>query len=680
MADGEILQRFTPPAIRVVQHAKEEARRGRRNEVGTEHILLGLIRESEGVAARVLERVGVSPGRVQDEIKRQMEKGAKPARKQPSRTWSAEARRVLEVAVDEARELNPKLGLPNFVDTGHLLLALLREPETMGVRILVALGVDVEQVRRETMDMLGESAESAEVPPAQVRKNEGEVLQRFAPAAIRVVQYAKEEARRFRGNTVGTEHILLGLIRESEGVAARVLDRLGVSLGRTQNEIRRQMDVRKERGAGAASRTWSAGARRVLELALEEAREVNPKLGLPNYVDTEHLLLGLIRESDSGAARVLTALGVDPAQVRQEVVKRLGGAPSAAEAPRARRAHVETPVLDAFGRDLTRLAAEDKLDPVVGRAEETQRLIRVLRRRARNRPLLVGERGVGKTAIVEGLAQRAVRGEAPEFLQERRLLALDATRLVIGIRREVAAEIKAAGHELVLFLDRMEAMGAAGAEEDVIGLSALLSVIADQSGMYCLGATTPAHYREGVERNPALAGFFQPVAVNEPSADETVAMLKGLRPRYESHHRVQIDDDALLAAVQLSARLLRDRFLPEKAIDIIDEAASRIRPDLSDVPEEVVRLRQELDRVQRELRQIVSTSPLERDEADYRRGVELRERRHHLREELDARETAWREDLAGRRTQVTAEDVARVVSSWTGKPVSEAKPGEEEGA
>jgi ATP-dependent Clp protease ATP-binding subunit ClpC len=685
MADGEILQRFTPPAIRVVQYAKEEARRSRRNEVGTEQILLGLIREQEGVAARVLERVGVSPGRVQDEIKRQMGKGEKPARKQPSRAWSAEARRVLEIAVDEARELNPKLGLPNFVDTEHLLLGLLREPETMGVRILVALGVDVAQVRQETMEMLGASAESADVPPEQVRAQahpaDGEILQRFTPPAIRVVQYAKEEARRFRGNTVGSEHVLLGLIREQEGVAARVLERLGVSLGRAQNEIRRQMDMAENRAAGMpVSRTWSQGARRALEHALDEARELNPKLGLPNFVDTEHLLLGLVRDTDSRAVRVLVTLGVDIEQVRREIVKLLGGAPSAAAAPPAARAYVQTPVLDAFGRDLTRLAREEKLDPVVGRVREMQHVIRLLGRRARNRPLLIGERGVGKTAIVEGLAQRAVRGEAPEFLQERRLLALDTTRLVIGIRREIVAEIRKAGHELVLFLDRMEALGAAGAEEDVIGLSALLSVIADQSGMYCLGATTPAHYREGVERNPALAGFFQPVVVNEPSADETVAMLKGLRPRYESHHRVKIDDDALLAAVQLSARLLRDRFLPEKAIDIIDEAASRIRPDLSDVPEEVVRLRQELDRVQRELRQVVSVSPLERDEADYHRGVELRERRHHLREELDARETAWREDLASRRTQVTAEDVAQVVSSWTGKPVSEAKPGEEEGA
>jgi ATP-dependent Clp protease ATP-binding subunit ClpC len=679
MADGEILQRFAPPAIRVVQYAKEEARRGRRNEVGTEHILLGLIREQEGVAARVLERVGVSPGRVQDEVKRQMEKAEKPARGRARRTWSEKARRVLELAVDEARELNPRLGLPNVVDTGHLLLGLLREPDSMAVRVLAALDIDVDQVRQETIEMLGASAESAEVPPEQVRRNDGEVLQRFTPPAIRVVQYAKEEARRFRGSTVGTEHVLLGLIREQEGVAARVLERLGVSLGRAQNEIRRQMDMAEGRNAGAVSRTWSQGARRVLELALEEARELNPKLGLPNFVDTEHLLLGLIRDTDSRAVRVLVALGVDPQQIRQEVLKLLSSATSAA-GRQAPRAHVETPVLDAFGRDLTRLAAANKLDPVVGRAEEIQQLIRIFARRARNCPLLIGERGVGKTAIAEALAHHIVQQEVTQLLRGRRLLALDATRLVMGIRQEIVAEIRKAGHGLVLFFDRMEALGAAGAEEDVIGLSALLSVIADQRGTYCLGATTPAHYRESVERNSALAGFFQPVVVHEPSADETIAILKGLRPRYEFHHGVQIGDDALVAAVQLSARYLTDRFLPEKAIDVIDEAASRVRPDLTEWPAEVVRLRQELARVERELREVASVSPLERDEASYQRAVELRDRRREMQEEVTAREEAWRKVLAERRTQVTAKEVAQVVSSWVGKPVSEAGPGEEGGA
>jgi len=361
-AGGEVFQRFTPAAMRVVQYAKEEARGHRVKVVGTEHILLGLLREEGGGAARVLQRSGVELGRAREEADlARLEAGLKD---RPSRGWSADARRALELTVGEARELNPKLGLPNFVDTEHLLLGLLDLPDATAVRVLRALGVNPEQLRREAVELLGArpapaSAEATDAPAREreVPRHSGGVLQRFTPPAIRVVQYAKEEARRFRGNTVGTEHVLLGLIREQEGVAARVLERLGVSLGRAQNEIRRQMDLTENRSPGQTQRSWSAGARRVLELALGEARELNPKLGLPNFVDTEHLLLGLIRESDSTAARVLRALGVDLKQVRREVITLLGGglprsaARPSVEAPEANRAEGLTDINTRFGYD-----------------------------------------------------------------------------------------------------------------------------------------------------------------------------------------------------------------------------------------------------------------------------------------------------------------------------------------
>ncbi len=506
---------------------------------------------------------------------------------------------------------------------------------------------------------------------------DGEILQRFTPPAIRVVQYAKEEARRFRGNTVGTEHVLLGLIREQEGVAARVLERLGVSLGRAQNEIRRQMDLMENRSPGQTSRSWSAGARRVLELALDEARELNPKLGLPNFVDTEHLLLGLIRESDSTAARVLRALGVDLEQVRREVVKLLGGATSTPPA-QAARSRSSTPVLDAFGRDLTKYATEDKLDPVIGRFKEIQRVIQILSRRTKNNPVLVGEPGVGKTAIVEGLAQRIMRKDVPEALHGKRVVALDLAGLVAGTKyrgefeermKRVTDEIRKASGEIILFVDELHTLIGAGAAEGAIDASNILKPALARGELQCIGATTLNEYRKYIEKDPALERRFQPVNVDEPSVDETVEILKGLRPRYEAHHSVQIQDAALLAAARLSSRYIPDRFLPDKAIDVMDEAASRVRLQISEPPEEVKRLRQELETVQRELQKVVSVSPLERVEADYQRGVQLRDQRHRLREELNTLEEEWRQERCAGCNAVTEEDIAQVVSLWTGVPV-----------
>ena len=513
---------------------------------------------------------------------------------------------------------------------------------------------------------------------------DGEILQRFTPPAIRVVQYAKEEARRFRGNTVGSEHVLLGLIREQDGVAARVLERLGVSLGRAQNEIRRQMEFMDTRTPAQGSRSWSAGARRVLEVALDEARELNPKLGLPNFVDTEHLLLGLVRETDSMAVRVLRALGVDLDQVRREVVKLLGG--SAAVAPTG-RSRSNTPVLDAFGRDLTKLASEDKLDPVIGRHREIERVVQILSRRTKNNPCLIGEPGVGKTAIVEGLAQRILKKDVPEALHDKRVVALDLAGLVAGTKyrgefeermKRVTDEIRKASGEIILFIDELHTLIGAGAAEGAIDASNILKPALARGELQCIGATTLTEFRKHVEKDPALERRFQPVRVEPPSLEETVEILKGLRPRYEAHHRVRIEDAAIISASRLAARYISDRFMPDKAIDVLDEAASRVRLRLSEPPVEIKQLRQELEGVSRELQKVVSVSPLERDEADYQRGVQLRDRRHRLREELGALEEEWRRQRAERSSIVHEEDIAHVVSIWTGVPVSSLAEGETE--
>jgi ATP-dependent Clp protease ATP-binding subunit ClpC len=513
---------------------------------------------------------------------------------------------------------------------------------------------------------------------------DGELLQRFTPPAIRVVQYAKEEARRFRGNTVGTEHVLLGLIREQDGVAARVLERLGVSLGRAQNEIRRQMEMTDTRAPGQGSRSWSPGARRVLELALDEARELNPKLGLPNFVDTEHLLLGLVREADSTAVRVLRALGVELETVRREVIKLLGGGATVAPAARSRSS---TPVLDAFGRDLTKYATEDKLDPVIGRHKEIQRVVQILSRRTKNNPCLIGEPGVGKTAIAEGLAQRIIRKDVPEALHGKRVISLDLPGLVAGTKyrgefeermKRVTDEIRKAGGEIILFVDELHTLIGAGAAEGAIDASNILKPALARGELQCIGATTLTEFRKHVEKDPALERRFQPVMVGEPTVDETIEILKGLRPRYESHHHVHISDEALLSSARLAARYIADRFLPDKAIDVMDEAASRVRLRISEPPEDIKRARQSLDEVSRELQKVVSTSPLERDEADYQRGVQLRDERHRLREELTSLEERWRKERAELHDVVGEEDIAHVVSVWTGVPVSRLAEGETE--
>jgi ATP-dependent Clp protease ATP-binding subunit ClpC len=501
-----------------------------------------------------------------------------------------------------------------------------------------------------------------------------ELWQRFTGPATRVVQYAQEEARKLGGNTVSTEHVLLGLLRESDGIAARVLERLGVSLGRVRNEIHRQLGFIDNRISTEAPTNWSPKAKRVLELALEEAGELNPRLGLPNYIDTEHILLGLIREGEGQAARVLRALDVDLDRVRREIVSQLGGTPALGQPQQ--RGRSSTPVLDAFGRDLTKQAVEDKLDPCVGRHREIQRVIQILSRRTKNNPCLIGEPGVGKTAIAEGLAQRIVQRDVPEILYDKRVVALDLAGLVAGTKyrgefeermKRVTDEIRKSAGDIILFVDELHTLIGAGAAEGAIDASNILKPALARGELQCIGATTSNDYKKYIERDPALERRFQPINVAEPTLDETIDILKGLRERYEAHHKVRISDEALLMAARLSHRYITDRFLPDKAIDLIDEASSRVRLQSSLVPPELKQLRQELDAVDRELQRVVSASPFERD---YELGFQLRDRQRKLKEKIRLMEEEWQETRSAAPRIVDAEEIAQVVSSWTGVPVT----------
>ena len=504
---------------------------------------------------------------------------------------------------------------------------------------------------------------------------------RFTNPATRVLELAQEEARRFGGgNTVGTEHLLLALVKEGEGNAARVLDRLGVSLGRVRVEIQGQLGVPEGRISPQRPMSLSAKAKRVLELALEEARELNPKLGLPYYVDTEHLLLGLIREGSGLGARALQSLGVDLDQVRKEVISQLGGTP--AQVPT--RSRSATPVLDAFGRDLSKLAAEDKLDPVVGRNTEIQRVIQILSRRTKSNPCLIGEPGVGKTAIAEGLAQRIIRKEVPEVLFDKRVVALDLAGVVAGTKyrgefeermKRLTDEIRKSAGEIILFLDELHTVIGAGAAEGAIDASNILKPALSRGELQCIGATTLDEFKKHVERDAALERRFQPVMIEEPTVEESIAILKGLRERYESHHQVTITDEALTAAAHLSHRYITDRFLPDKAIDLMDEAASRVRLASAVAPDEIKRLRRELEAVSGELESVMSVSMVERN---YALAEELRQRQRELQGQLQTVEGKWRQEQRSFECVVEADEIAQVLADWTGIPV--ARLGEEETA
>jgi len=486
---------------------------------------------------------------------------------------------------------------------------------------------------------------------------------KFTERARRVLTLAQEEAHRFNHNYIGTEHILLGLVREGDGVAAKVLGNLGVELNKVRSAV--------EFIIGRGDRTvlgeigLTPRAKKVIELAVDEARRLTH-----SYIGTEHLLLGLVREGEGIAAGVLESLGVNLERVRAETTRILSQSSPQAATAGARQA-TRTPTVDQLGIDLTQAARNAQLDPVIGRSNELERVVQILSRRTKNNPVLIGEPGVGKTAIAELLAQRIVGGDVPETLQGKRLLTLDIGSLVAGTKyrgefeerlKKVIEEIKGAGN-CILFIDELHMLVGAGAAEGAVDAANILKPSLARGELQCIGATTLDEYRKHIERDAALERRFQPIIVEEPSVEETVEILKGIRPRYEEHHKLKISDAALQAAAELSARYVIDRFLPDKAIDLIDEASSRVRIRRAATPPSLKEAMKGLESLRREKDQAISAQQFEY-------AAELRDRELKLQEKINEMGD-WEEGEEGIATPVVSdEDISEVVSMWTGIPVA----------
>lgn len=494
--------------------------------------------------------------------------------------------------------------------------------------------------------------------------------QRFTERARKVVFYAQEEAQKFGEGYVSTEHLLLGLVRESDSVAARVLEKLGVSLNRIRAEVEKQLP----RGDARPSQdmTLTPRAKRVIDLAYDEARNLNN-----NYIGTEHLLLGLIREGDGLAGRVLAKLGVELEKARREVMALQDNETQTKSGGRATAATggttaAKTQTLDEFGRDYTELAREGKLDPVVGRQPEIERVMQILCRRTKNNPCLIGEPGVGKTAIAEGLALRIVSGDIPDLLRNKRIVALDLAGLVAGTKyrgefeermKKVMEEVRKSEGQVILFIDELHTLVGAGAAEGAIDASNIMKPALARGELQCIGATTQDEFRKYIERDAALERRFQAVKVKEPSEEEAVEILKGLRERYEAHHQVEITDDAIQAAVTLSQRYISDRSLPDKAIDLVDEAASRVRLQMSLPPADVRTDRTRLGKMATEIEHLKKRAGNEDAVA------KLETERSELEVSVNEREEEWR-SLEKPEPVVGESEIASIVQSWTGIPVT----------
>ena len=490
----------------------------------------------------------------------------------------------------------------------------------------------------------------------------GSRFEKFSERARRVLSLAQEEAQRFNHNYIGTEHILLGLVRETEGVAARVLSGLSVDLTKVRSAVEFIIGRGERPAQGEIGLT--PRAKKVVELAVDEARRMNH-----TYIGTEHLLIGLLREGEGVAAGVLESLGVNLEKVRAETHRILSNSTTGSST--SSRSSTRTPTLDQLGVDLTSAALGGKLDPVIGRDTEIERVTQILSRRTKNNPVLVGEPGVGKTAIVEAMAQQISSGDVPETLQGKRLVTLDMGALVAGTKyrgefeerlKKVIEEIKTSGN-CVLFIDEIHTIVGAGAAEGAVDASNILKPSLARGEIQCIGATTLDDYRKYVERDPALERRLQPVRVEEPDADMTVDILRGVKVQYEDHHNVEITDEAVQAAATLSTRYIPDRFLPDKAIDLLDEAGSRVRLRGSHAPQEVRDAMEVLERVRKEKDEAIASQ-------QYEVAAELRDRELHLTENVGDLERDWKEDRSKERTQVTEEDIAEVVSMWTGIPVT----------
>ncbi len=493
------------------------------------------------------------------------------------------------------------------------------------------------------------------------------MFERFTDRARRVVVLAQEEARMLNHNYIGTEHILLGLIHEGEGVAAKALESLNISLEAVRQQVEEII------GQGQAAPTghipFTPRAKKVLELSLREALQLGH-----NYIGTEHILLGLIREGEGVAAQVLQKLGADLNRVRQTVIQLLSGYTGGKEQVSAgggtESAGQGSAVLDQFGRNLTQLAGENKLDPVIGREKEIERVMQVLSRRTKNNPVLIGEPGVGKTAVVEGLSQSIVKGEVPETLKGKQIYTLDLGALVAGSRyrgdfeerlKKVLKEIKTRG-DIILFIDELHTLVGAGAAEGAIDAASILKPMLARGELQTIGATTRDEYRKYLEKDAALERRFQPIEVSEPTVIHTIEILKGLRDRYEAHHRVTYTDEAIVAAANLADRYISDRFLPDKAIDLIDEAGSRMRirrmtapPDVREIDEKIAEVR------------LKKESAI--DGQDFELAARLRDEERQFQEERVRREQSWRSTEMDILSEIDEEEIAEVLSIWTGIPV-----------
>lgn len=509
------------------------------------------------------------------------------------------------------------------------------------------------------------------------------MFERFTEKAIKVIMLAQEEARRLGHNFVGTEQILLGLVGEGTGIAAKTLKGMGINLKEARAEVEKIIG----RGSGfvAVEIPFTPRAKRVLELSWDEARQLGH-----NYIGTEHLLLGLIREGEGVAAKVLESLGVDLSKLRSSLIRMLGetrgssassgsGSGSSSSSSSSSGGKSKTPTLDEFSQNLTLAAEELRLDPVIGRETEVERMVQILGRRTKNNPVLIGEPGVGKTALAEGLAQRIVNGDVPEMLRDKKIIQLDMGLLVAGTKyrgefeerlKKVMDEIRQANN-IILVIDEMHTLIGAGAAEGAIDAANILKPSLSRGELQVIGATTISEYRKHIEKDAALERRFQPVFVDQPSLSEAVEIIRGLREKYEEHHKLTISDEAIEAAVILSDRYISDRFLPDKAIDLIDEASSRVRLNNSALPENGKALEREIKALVRQKEEAIRGQ-------DFDKATELRDKESEMREALREIADAHKQTLDPKNITVTIEDIASVVSQWTGIPVSKLTESESE--
>src|SRR5499433_3043623 len=486
------------------------------------------------------------------------------------------------------------------------------------------------------------------------------MFKRFTERARRVIILAREEAERHHHEYLGTEHILLGMLKDGGGIAITVLQKAGLSIDQIRMEIERHLP-RNTNALIVGEIPFTLKAKKVLEYGVEEARLMGH-----NYIGTEHLLLGLLKEKDGVAFKVLNTFGVRLVETREKILSLLQ------EPVQQGKEKSKTPALDEFGRDLTELAAQAKLDPVIGRENEIERVVQILSRRTKNNPALIGEPGVGKTAIVEGLAQKIVAGDAPETLMGKRLLTLDVGALVAGTKyrgefeerlKKIVEEIKTAGN-CVLFIDELHTLVGAGAAEGAVDAANILKPSLARGELQTIGATTLDEYRKYIERDAALERRFQPVLVEEPSIEDTIEILRGIKERYEQHHRLEISDEALKAAAELGSRYVPDRFMPDKAIDLVDEAASRVRMQRASAPPSLKEVMRSLESVQNEKESAIAAQ-------QYELAAEYRDREAQLRSKLEHLEQGWQAEQGKDKPVVTAEDIAHVVGMWTGIPVTQ---------